>query len=425
MTEAQERQETRRGLDISHAKVQYIPMYQTKPNSHLVQSGGVWHFQMRVPKDLHAVLPKRKVQQSLETKDIAVARQRRDILVKQLHEQWRDLRLRLGTLPSWLSKSEYEYALALRNLKDIEPHEAAQLLQEKATDLEVEGRTEAASALVRAVEDTPLYMAGEAFLRSSKLKRSTAKAYTTAYRTLAQRFHTVEEVDRAGLLSFLRGYGTTRTDSAIHIVKAAGRSLWRHLDRDTSLWRDLPVTAGIDATPRGVFSEDELRSIYRFATPKIRAAITIALYTGLRRVEVVGLIHDPVARTVSVPLSAAKTASSRRVLPLHDHATGAVQEWLSDPLGESAISMGFAKAMDLAGVKSEIEVLGQRYSRSYHALRHTVASRLTELGVDQHTIGRVLGHAASNVTAMYASKASVDSLRPVIERLDWSNVLTK
>jgi hypothetical protein len=76
------------------------------------------------------------------------------------------------------------------------------------------------------------------------------------------------------------------------------------------------------------------------------------------------------------------------------------------------VSKWFGRFLRQAGILDRKKV--------FHSFRHTVATVLRDREVPQEKIGAILGHSdESNVTARYAKRFSVESLRAEIEKLDF------
>jgi integrase len=157
-------------------------------------------------------------------------------------------------------------------------------------------------------------------------------------------------------------------------------------------------------------SNQELQSLLAAAkqhSPRMLAAITLAVATGMRQGELLRLdwadidfakktvrIHitkNDDARTVHLPESAAEALQaykrSSKVLGAHVF-TGPRGARLTKPQLESA----WKRVRKLAGISDF----------RWHDLRHTAASFLAQAGASLVEIGAVLGHRSPSVTARYA-----------------------
>lgn len=158
----------------------------------------------------------------------------------------------------------------------------------------------------------------------------------------------------------------------------------------------------------------EARRLVEYAGPGLRPVLVIALNTGMRRGEILGLRWQD-ADTVKgfILISDSKSGKSRKV-PMN----AAVLEALSGfrQVGDYVFQNGsthvqdvktaFHGACDRAGIK------GLRF----HDLRHTAASRMVEAGIDLVTVSKILGHSSIQMTMRYAHPTP-ENMRRAVERL--------
>ena len=155
--------------------------------------------------------------------------------------------------------------------------------------------------------------------------------------------------------------------------------------------------------------------------PWLQAIMTFALHTGLRRSEILNLQWqdiDFVRGTLVVMKSKNK---QRRTIPLN----GKVFELLvvkqqhhnqespfvfitstGTPIGPRNLTRGFQSARKKADIQDF----------RFHDLRHTVATRLVQAGIDLYQVQRLLGHKKPDMTQRYAHHCP-ESLREGVEVL--------
>ena len=169
--------------------------------------------------------------------------------------------------------------------------------------------------------------------------------------------------------------------------------------------------------------------------------ILLSLYTGLRIGELCGLrwgdidLNDgilSVRRTVEriadldpsspnrtkVIVSEPKTSSSLRVIPL----TGFLMEILRSRAqnGEKYILTGKDTPAEPHTVYMRYRKLMRAYhleGYSFHALRHTFATRCMEVGFDTKTLSEILGHANISTTLAIYVHPSLEQKRLCMEKL--------
>ncbi|MFQ5662855.1 MAG: tyrosine-type recombinase/integrase [Terriglobia bacterium] len=208
-------------------------------------------------------------------------------------------------------------------------------------------------------------------------RRKTVKA-ATVNRELGNLKHMLNMAVRWGMLDKNR----IRDVTLLHVVKRPERILGR--------------------------AEEErlLAACDRTRAPHLRAIMTLALHTGMRKGEILSLEWSQVdlaERTVRI--DRAKSKYGERTIYLNESAYRTLwQLWQgqqnrfvfpsprnpAEPIRDH--KMGFWRAVKLAGI---------RHIR-FHDLRHTFATRLVQAGVDLITVQQLLGHSSIRMTARYA-----------------------
>ena len=154
-----------------------------------------------------------------------------------------------------------------------------------------------------------------------------------------------------------------------------------------------------------------------------RAILTVLIYEGLRRGELVGLgLGDVDLDAMMLTVRRAK-GGSWRVLPLAGAAADAVSDWLElrprcdhsalfttrggRPISVKDLQRMFRRTVSRAGIGSDRVTL--------HSLRHTFALLLLREGVDVRSLQRLLGHRSLETTAQYLH-LQTDDLRAAVDR---------
>jgi len=175
-------------------------------------------------------------------------------------------------------------------------------------------------------------------------------------------------------------------------------------------------------------SREEVSALLDACADRIKPLLTLAVYTGMRWGELVGLEWRDVDLSRGfITLRDTKNHETRHVpinkvmremLTAHrkqqtEKAGGIVRllfpNWRTgNPYVD--IRKTFDKALDKAEITRHF---------TFHGLRHTAASHMVMAGVDLRTVGKILGHKTAQITLRYAHLAP-DYLKGAVDRLDYS-----
>jgi integrase len=162
-------------------------------------------------------------------------------------------------------------------------------------------------------------------------------------------------------------------------------------------------------------SDEEEERLLKASPTWLQDLIMVAVDTGLRRGELVGLCWDRVdLARAEVRLTETKNGKERRV-PLTARAHGVLSRVRRTRAEEAGpfppgpgkrpwvVASAFRRARTQAGLTDF----------RFHDLRHTFATRLVRAGVDLITIARLLGHSDLRMVLRYAHPGAADARRAV------------
>ncbi len=405
-------------------------------NYNLEKRGRVWWLVKRVPEDVRRLFGHARIRETLNTEDIVAARKKRDARLPRLEKEWD----RLRNLPKGrhLNDDLMNEAVSIRNRAlsgELSPYEAKEWASERAGDLYseeapeelfgvVDGQVSAEYYEIASGSRTLTGSASNDFLRRANLKPSTKTLYSKVLKQLGKEFPSLQEMTRERLRVFLQGYAETRTEKAVKNLIAAGRSLLNFHGLDPKVFSDHRIDAGKQAVRKGVWRDEEVVRLMTApeAAQWLKDAVTLAAYSGMRRQEVCGLVYDQAKDQIVVRKEQAKTQSSVRRIPCHAMAREAVLRIVAreTAIRPQSLTQSLQKLCIKLGLPQVIEVDGVFSKRDFHALRHTFASKLASLSVEEAVIARLLGHARSNsMTSHYASKVDPETDRRFVEMLSY------
>jgi len=155
-------------------------------------------------------------------------------------------------------------------------------------------------------------------------------------------------------------------------------------------------------------------------TDHLMPLVLLALNTGLRRGELLGLRWENIdfaSAILTVPAGIAKSRKGRHV-PLNTEAQGVLKRWRQQVPGDGLVfpgpgggRMGHINT-SWEGLAAAAKLEGFRF----HDLRHDFASKLVMAGVDLNTVRELLGHGDIKMTLRYAHLAP-ERLAEAVARL--------
>lgn len=147
--------------------------------------------------------------------------------------------------------------------------------------------------------------------------------------------------------------------------------------------KTLPVNNIRDRT----LTMEQLHTLLDCCSEETKAAIWIALYTGCRRGEIVGMTRDSIGPDVITVYAGNTKKHKTRTIPI----ILPLRPWLAYiplKLGAEGIKSGFRRAR----TKAQMEWL------TFHDLRRTCATMMIAAGTDLYVVSKLLGHSSVTVT---------------------------
>ncbi len=176
---------------------------------------------------------------------------------------------------------------------------------------------------------------------------------------------------------------------------------------DASPFRQIRALKEPSGRTRYLTDEEAKKLLEKLPQPSDKAAVIVALNTGLRRAECLRLRWDNIDPDHQV-VTVYKTKSGKpRSIPLNDAAMNAIRglnSWMTSvwlfPSDNPATPIdpdNFYHRVFLPACKeAKLDDVG------FHTLRHSFASHLSMAGTDLYTIQRLLGHSTIRMTERYA-----------------------
>jgi len=170
---------------------------------------------------------------------------------------------------------------------------------------------------------------------------------------------------------------------------------------------------------------DEIKRLTDACSGYMRDIIIVAVNTGMRRGELLGLKWENVDfdnKLIFIPGSLSKNKYNRQI-PMNDLVIGILTEIKKNGIKEYVfcgtagkqfgdVKKGFHSALEKAGITDF----------RFHDLRHTFCSQLVKAGVDIYTVMELAGHKSIGMTMRY-SHLSPDQKKQAVDALG-SNMVT-
>lgn len=207
-------------------------------------------------------------------------------------------------------------------------------------------------------------------------------------------------------------------------TQGAIKNLWGHLDKfalelDICSFRysDLLTSDPIPETSKEVFTDEEVKRLWKNENLEWVDSILFFLYTGFRISEMIDLKTAAIDLEAQTMTGGTKTAAGKnRIVPIHSKIRHIVQkrieqsksgylfEYQGKKLAETQYRIIWNKIMDLLHMR-----------HTPHECRHTFRSRLDSAGANKVCIDRIMGHKSKGTGERVYTHKNIDELRLNIE----------
>jgi integrase len=199
----------------------------------------------------------------------------------------------------------------------------------------------------------------------------------------------LSQVGRAGehLVSIWPDLARGTVNRRLSVLKASAKWAFRKKWTKTNLSAEIPLLPEPSYTRREVTPEMARRLIQAASTPRAKALIAMAAYTGMRLSEV--LKFDPGKHMEDGAIHVIGKGGFGRLIPLPE----ALEPHLSQfPIksGWRNVYRGFERAREKAGLTIR-----------FHDLRHMAASAMVNAGENLRVVQDILGHQSMQTTRKY------------------------
>ncbi|WP_457301245.1 DUF6538 domain-containing protein [Phyllobacterium sp. P5_D12] len=414
---------------------------------YLVRKGNIWWVKIDIPSDCQAQLGKRNWVETTDTGDIPTAKQRRDQIERQVKDVFSAIRAgtfqqdTLGDLGASLRKAWMTAADHSEEGEFSEKDMLAMSAKELADRLRPQEQ-KAFEAAWTGQEDTDKYVSD--WLREARLSPKTTaewKGLTARF----QRWAKAQDLKLAGINRKVAGRYVAEVLAPMHPTTAAKhvsclKGYWAYLMRRShvatdqgNVWTDQlqPQRAkGGDKVAMQVERALTVVEVKKLTseTGELADLSLVAALSGMRLGEILSLTKEAVVTIDGIEcfdLAKAKSKAGVRVIPVHSGLAKLVEArtksgpfWPEfEGLIKASVSKRFATYRRRHGI-NEIGEGKRRALTNFHSLRKTFVTLARHAGMNEATIGQVVGHeqhGAKGLAFSVYSNASTKQMQEVVE----------
>jgi len=166
-------------------------------------------------------------------------------------------------------------------------------------------------------------------------------------------------------------------------------------------------------------TESEIERLLNECAVHLKPVVVVALYTGLRKSEILNLTWADVDMQNRVITVNESKNNESRILPFHETVYKTLRS-LQNGSGKGQAVFTDKNGLPLGNFRRSFETAVRRTgieNFKFHDLRHTFASRLVMAGVDIRTVQQLMGHKDIRMTMRY-SHLSDDHLKEAVKKLE-------
>ncbi|MET3047439.1 tyrosine-type recombinase/integrase [Flavobacterium covae] len=177
----------------------------------------------------------------------------------------------------------------------------------------------------------------------------------------------------------------------------------------------LKFTNGTEKVERFIFTQSEIKELYKIANLEERTILNIAYGCGLRVQEISDLNKEDIRFTENIIIVQKGKNSKRRLVPISQKISDEIKEYLEslEQKTNTIFINNKARRMQEWGFNARLKQLilktefGQKLTTEelnkigIHSLRHSIATHLLENGMKLEKVQKFLGHSHIESTEIY------------------------
>ena len=177
----------------------------------------------------------------------------------------------------------------------------------------------------------------------------------------------------------------------------------------------LKFTNGTEKVERFIFTQNQIKELYKTANLEERTILNIAYGCGLRVQEISDLNKEDIRLTENIIIVQKGKNSKRRLVPISQKISDEIKEYLEslEQKTNTIFTNNKARRMQEWGFNARLKQLilktefGQKLTSEelnkigIHSLRHSIATHLLENGMKLEQVQKFLGHSHIESTEIY------------------------
>ena len=249
--------------------------------------------------------------------------------------------------------------------------------------------------------------------------KKTRSDYRRAVEVLAQRFTTLEDVDRRKAKQFLEWAKRENqiTNPTLRKWMSGYKNLWEYADKDKAVWRDQKLSEDQPRPKKRPYTASQVLEMYRILSERndttanwLKHAVWIAAHTGARESAIANLRYHAEDKTIWFPK--AKKEENDRIIPAHPAIWSSLEAWENGSRrSASSISNQFTKFK---------QVLGFDVSHDFHSFRRTFLTICENAGIPEGVAADIAGHKKQTISyGLYSGGNTIEVMRKVFSKVDY------
>lgn len=188
-------------------------------------------------------------------------------------------------------------------------------------------------------------------------------------------------------------------------------------------YTDYIIIEKSDATfDRIPFNKKEIDYLWSTSDRYDSQILLILLYSGMRVNELLKLPHDNVnieERYFYVPKELAKNKSSERYIPIHSKIYDLVVEFYNRNKFTLIVKENGVKVSYNNFATRELLKMNQHFDHTHrcHDTRHTFITKAHEVGMDEKSLKKIVGHTSKDITTNVYTHISIKEMQKEIEKI--------